>query len=249
MTEATLEKLGIDMTPKEPDARWIKQKFIITGSPKIGKTTFWAQGGEKTWFFRMAPEFNDLTTWGVDCKDFKDVEGALTKLFKAKNAGLFKWETIVFDPGVRLLEYIAEDICIRNEVDSIGEIGHGKGWSDYKKGIKAFMRELENLPCAVVLNIHSFPAEYPEVGNEKKKFTKEVVALSGKTETPIVQWADHILHIKCGYLGNIYARTMITRGNKHIEAGTKSERLRVHPQINWGEKDKENYDKFRALFD
>ena len=71
----TLESLGISLKPAEPTNFWRDQKGIITGVPKIGKTTFLAQGGEKTWFFRMAPEFSHIKTVGIDCKDLAKKSG------------------------------------------------------------------------------------------------------------------------------------------------------------------------------
>ena len=249
--KVSLASLGISMEPQEPSNRWIDQKFIITGIPKIGKTTFWAQGGEKTYFFRMAPEFTNLRTFGVSCRDIGDVNRELGKLFKAAQAGILPFETIVFDPAIRLLEFLAADICEDNGVESIGDIGHGKGWSLYKKSIKMFMNRLEALPCAVVLNVHSFTQDFPEMNNDKKTYTKEVVALSGKTEAPVCQWADHVLHVKAGYVGNVYARTMVLQGNKYIEAGTKSKKFKEMKltQLQWTDNDKLNYDKFRGYFD
>ncbi len=237
------------MTPKEPSNKWIDQNFIITGIPKIGKTSFFAQGQDKTFFIRMASEFNNLKTYGKDCLDINDVESTITKIFKAAKAGILPFETLVFDPGIRVLEYISDQICLENDVESLGEIPHGKGWGEYKKRIKNFTRRLEPLPCAVVFNIHSHTIELPEASDDKKTFTKEIVALSGKTEGPISQWAEHILHIKSGYVGNINARTMILQGNKYIEAGTKSLKLKEVKSIPWSTNDKENFDKFRALFD
>lgn len=253
MPETTLESLGFTVTAKEPTTRWIDGKSILTGIPKCGKTSLLAQGGEKTFFFRLAPEFNNLKTTGEDCKDFSDCEKWRNKLIQAKKAGLFPWETIVFDPADRFLSFMADEVCAKfGGAESIGDIPHGKGWSAYKAGLESFMYGLEELPAHKFFVLHSVTKQFAEPGQEDvknpKTYVKEVSDLSEKTESAILRWADNIFHIKAGYVGSQYARTILTRGTKHIEAGSKSPSLQAHPQIQWGKDDLETYVKLRGLF-
>ena len=60
-------------------------------------------------------------------------------------------------------------------------------------------------------------------------------------------WADHILHIRQVYVGDINVRKMITQGTKTIEAGTR--RTDLPPSISWGKDDAKNYKEFRALWE
>ena len=248
----TLESLGFKVGPKEPTTRWIDGKSIVTGIPKCGKTSLLAQGGETTFFFRMAPEFHNLKTFGEDCKSYEDVEKWVGRLKQAHAAGVFPWDTIVFDPADRLLTFLSDAVCEKLGGDSLGEIPHGKGWGAYKAMIESFVYGLESLPAHKVFVFHSVNKNYPETGEEHSKnpktFSKEVVDLSEKTEGAFLRWVDNILHIKVGYVGNQYARVILTRGTKFVEAGTKSPILQAHPQISFESTDKETYAKLRKLF-
>jgi hypothetical protein len=106
----TLEQLGFNLAPKEASNRWIDQKSILVAEPKVGKSTFLAQGGNKSWFLRMAPEFNGLTTYGTDCLDLGTVRREIDKLYKVQKAGLFGTpefpvENIIIDPMYALEKY------------------------------------------------------------------------------------------------------------------------------------------------
>lgn len=252
MPETTLESLGFTTVAREPSSKWTEGKSILTGIPKCGKTSLLAQGGELTFFFRLAPEFANLRTFGQDCKDFNDCEKWVNKLAQAQAQGLFKWETLVFDPADRLLSFIADAVCQKFGAESIGEIPHGKGWSAYKSGIEGFIYGLEKLPAHKFFVFHSVTKQFAEPGQEDSKnprtYVKEVADLSEKTESAFLRWVDNILHVKVGYVGSQYARTILTRGTKHIEAGSKVPSLQSHPQIQWGKSDLETYQTLRGLF-
>jgi hypothetical protein len=243
----TLESLGFASAPKTPDSTWIGQKSILCGGPKVGKSSFLAEGGESTFFMRLAPEFTNLTTYGADCKDYSDVSAWITKLYQAKNAGLFKWDTIVFDPASRILDFLANDVAEAGGVEYIGDIPHGKGWMNYKNKIKMFLHSLEDLPAHKIFVFHTCTKEMAEaVGN--KTYSRDVVPLSEKTESEFTKAVDSIFHIRTGYVGTISTRSMITQGNKYIEAGTKVPSLQSTPMIQWGNDNKANYAKFRGFF-
>lgn len=254
MTQAavTLESLGFKIGPKEPSTRWIDGKSILTGIPKCGKTSLLAQGEKSTFFFRMASEFNNLQTFGEDCRSYDEVSRWVGKMKQAHSAGVFEWDTLVFDPADRLLTFFSDKVCEKLGGDSLWEIPHGKGWQGYKAIIESFVYELESLPAHKFFVFHSVNKNYPETGEEHAKnpkvYTKEVVDLSEKTEGAFLRWVDNVFHIKVGYVGNQYARTILTRGTKFVDAGTKSPLLQAHPQINFESTDKATYEKLRRLF-
>ena len=206
----------LNLTMSSTDNRYVSQKFILTGHAKVGKSEFMAAQGEKAFFFRLAPEFLHLRTVGEDCRDMADVQRTLTKIFKAKREGNFPCEAIILDPGKRLAEFIADEIATEAGVESIGDIPHGKGWNEYKKRIRGFMKSLEDLGVAVWITIHSCVVDMPEAGDKNKTFKREILDLSEKTERFIAQWADHILHVKTGWASDMEARALICQGNKFL---------------------------------
>lgn len=250
--ETTLASLGFTEAAKEPSSRWVDGKSIITGVPKCGKTSLLAQAGEKAFFLRCAPEFNNLRTFGQDCTHLDDVNRWVDKLGVAAKNGLFKWETVVIDPADRYLTFLADAVCEKLSVDAMGEASHGRGWSAYKSGLEAFAYGLEKLPAHKFFVFHSVTKQFAEPGQEDQKnpktYVMEVSDLSEKTESALLRWVDNIFHIKVGYVGSQYARTILTRGTKHIQAGAKAPCLQEHPQIQWGKTDLETYQKLRGLF-
>ena len=251
-TEA-LKKLGFFMEPQAPSKRWIDQKFVMGGPPKCGKTCFWAADGETTWFLRLESGFNHVKTFGVDCRDFNEVEREVTRLFSAHKAGVFPWETVVVDPGTRLIDYFAEEVIRRgrekfpkSDINEIGDIGKGTGWYWLKTSIKMFLNRLEQLPCAVVLIFHVYSEEKNDDSDYKKTYKRDIIGLSEKMGGAVREWADHTLHVRTGFVGSSTARAMITRGSKVVEAGS---RMNLPPKISWSDDDSSNYKAFRALFE
>lgn len=264
MTEATqtpeqiarLKALGFNTEPQEASNRWVDQKIVVAGPPKSGKTTFLASAGAKAWFLRCEPGFNHVKTSGVDCRDYGDLDREVGKLLQAHKAGVFPWETLVIDPGSKVMDYIGEYVINlgkekfpNSEINEIGDIGKGTGWFWYKGAVKAFLARLDPLPCAKVFVLHVHTEERNDNPKDKTRaYKKEIISLSEKLGGPIREWADTIAQVKTGYVGdNLMARQLVTRGSKVLEAGTRSKKL--PSTLTWGEDDLKNYQAFRAYFD
>lgn len=245
----TLEQMGINMIPQEESNRWIDQKSILVGPPKCGKSTFLAQAKEKSYFIRMATEFNGLKTWGQNCLDLEMVRREIDKLHKVKQANLWAWDNIVFDPMYRLMDYISDEVC-GDTAESIYEAGgYGVGQRKYKLKLKAFLRDVDELPAHKWFVFHSTTKEFKEENDEKKTYTKRVIEMSEKLDFEITKLVNNTLHIVTGYVGTAQARTMVTMGTKFVEAGSKAPCLKKLQQIPWTTDDLANYTKFRAMFE
>jgi hypothetical protein len=251
----TLESLGFNMTPQAPSKLWSKQKFIMLGESKVGKTKFWAGGGEKAFFFRTEAGHNHVSTIGADCRSFSDIMEWKTKLMQAKAGGIFPFETVVFDTGDRLIDYIQEDVLewarskYSKQADSIvgiGDVPEGNGWFILKQKVNQFLKQLEELPCASVLVFHTAQDTRNDDGQTGKTYKKDTINVGGKAGTALLAWADHILHVRAMYVGDIMARKMITRGSKTVEAGS---RAGLPPSVTWAEDDAKNFQEFRKLFE
>ena len=249
-----LKALGFDMTPKMPSNNWRGQKFILAGPPKSGKTDMLSEAGEAAWFVRCAKEHGHVKTFGVDCTDFYEVEKVVDKLYQAKNAGCFPWETLVIDPALRALDYISESVIDRgrekfksSEITDLGDIGKGTGYYMYKQALKGFLKRLEGLPCAVFLVFQIHTEERNKPGSKKETYKRDIVNISEKLGGPIREWADHILQVRQTYVGDINVRKVVTQGNMTVEAGTRNKKMPV--ELKWTSDSKRNYDELRAQFD
>ena len=228
----------------------------MAGPPKCGKTSFWASAGEKAWFIRCESGFNHVRTFGVDCRDYTDLDREVGKLLTANRAGVFPWESVIFDPGSKVMDYLGDRVITlgkekfpNSEINEIGDIGKGTGWFWYKNMVKGFLSRLDPLPCAKVIILHVYTEEKNDTPKDKtKSYKREIISLSEKMGGPVREWADHILQVRAGFVGeNMFARSLVTRGSKVIEAGSRSKKLL--PVVSWGEDDAKNYQAFRSYFD
>jgi hypothetical protein len=249
----TLESLGFNMTPQDATKAWKKQKFIMLGESKTGKTSFWASAECKSFFFRTEAGHNHVSTVGADCRNFADIMEWKGRLMQAKNAGLFPFDAVVIDTGDRLIDYITEDVLDwartkysknADNINSIGDIPEGNGWFLLKAKVNQFLKQLEELPCAVVLVFHT--AQDTRTDEYNKSYKKDTINVGGKAGTAILAWADHILNVRSMYVGETLARKMICRGSKTIEAGS---RANLPPSITWTDDNAKNFSEFRKLFE
>ena len=252
----TLEALGFNTAAQEVSNRWIDQKGILAGPPKSGKTSLLAQGGEKTYFLRSEAGFNHVKTYGEDIRDYSDMDKAIERLLKAHNLGLFKWDTLVIDTGPRVMDFMGEHIIElgkekfpNSEINEIGDIGKGTGWFWYKNLVKMTLNRLDPLPCAKWFIFHVHTEEKNDNPKDKTKaYKRDIISASEKLGGPIREWADHIFQIRAGYVGeSMMARSLVTRGTKVLEAGTRSKKL--PPQISFGDDEAKNYATLRSYFD
>lgn len=250
----SLEQIGINMVPQEPSNKWIDQKTLLAGPPKVGKSTFLAQAGKLAYFLRLAREFVNIQTYGADCRDLDELKREVEKLHKVHQSGLwgteqFPVESLVFDPGDKLLQFIADKVCDDAKADSIYEAGgYGVGQNKYKRILKSFISDIEPLPAHKFFLFHTKYQELSEPNNENKKYHRWIIDISEKLDAEFPKRVDNTLHIMVGYSGTMQARTMITQGTKYIEAGSKAPCLKKMTQIAWSNDDADNYKKFRALF-
>ena len=250
----SLEQIGISLAPQEPSNSWKDQKTIIAGPPKVGKSTFLAQAGNKAWFLRLAREFNNITTYGVNCRELDELKREVEKLHKVHQSGLwgteqFPVETLVFDPGDKLLQFISDKVCDDAKADSIYEAGgYGVGQNKYKRILKSFLADIEPLPAHKIFCFHTKNQELSEPNNESKKYHRWILDVSEKLDAEFPKRVDNTLNIMVGYSGTMQARTMVTQGTKYIEAGAKAPCLKKVTQIPWTNDDKANYEAFRKLF-
>lgn len=247
--KVTMESLGFNMAPRGVNKDWKSQKSILLGPSKSGKTSFLAEGKEKTFFFRTEAGHNHVETVGADIHDFDDFMEWKTKLMQAKAAGILPFETVVIDTFDRFVDMIDQSIIewanqkYKRECESISDIPEGIGWFVRQNKINQVLKQLEELGCHIFLVCHV--AQDTRKDEAGKDYKKDTINIGGKAGNAMLQWVDHILHVRAAFVGDIQVRKLYTRGSKTVEAGS---RMNLPSPINWKEDNKANYTEFRALF-
>jgi hypothetical protein len=240
----------------EPSRIWIHQKSVMMGPGKSGKTAFWAQEPEKTFFFKTESGHNHVKHIGSECRDWNDIENTKNKLFKLAKTGKFPFETIVVDTGDRLLDAISQDVVERGQskyeefhqkvgINSIGDIPNGTGWFWRTCQINSFLKQLEELPAHIVLIFHVNTEELEDLLG--KKYKKDTISIGGKSGKALLFWADHNIHIVQKASGESTIRRMYLKGTKNLEAGSRLNGMPDHQM--WGNDMKANFKQFRDLFE
>lgn len=253
-TDEILKGLGINVTPQDPTKLFRKQKFIMVGDPKLGKTKFWASAGPKAYFLRTEAGHSHVSTVGEDCRSWADLVAARAKLMKAKNMlGALPFDIVVLDTGDRFVDLVNDDVISRArerftkiEINSIGEIPEGVGWFMATTQVKQYLKQLEDLEIGVAIIFHVAQDERDDELTGKK-YKKDQIGIGGKTGMALAGWPDHIMHVRAAYIGDQLVRKVVMRGSKTIQAGSRLKSM--PPELRWVDDDQKNFDEFRKLFD
>lgn len=246
-----MSTLSLPTVKTEPSKRWVRQKFLMLGPSGIGKSEFWAQG-EKTLFLEFEPRLDHLSVLKIPVRSWDDYKQSLELLYKEAQKPEFPYDTIVVDTGDKYVEKVTHEVIDwaqekykKIEINGIGDIPEGVGWFKTTTMAMVGLDKLTDLgKAAVVVICHIKEETIKEGGSEYKKAT---VSLGGQIGTRILGWSDHTLHVRARYIGDTIQRNMRTIPNQLLEA--KSSGGIVPDGMVWTKDAKENYSKFRQLFD
>ena len=246
----SLESIGLPSAKSKISERWVDQQILIYGQTKIGKTKFVAQD-DRAFFIRTERGHNHVENFGVDCRTYDEVLDVLGKLIQAKKIEPYPYSIVCIDTFDRIIEY-SEDAVIewaRNkfskvEINSVGDVPNGAGWSERTAKINGIFRKLEELHgfCALAVIMHMAVDERED---ERGKYKITTVNVGGKSNKVITGWADHTMAVKAIYVGDQLLRKVKLRPTRELDAGSRG----ILPEeLSWTADDKANWDKFRAFF-
>ena len=159
---------------------------FIYGAPKTGKTTLATQM-EKPLLLAFEPGYHalpgviaqDITSWTDMRQVFRQLkQPEVQKTFKA----------VIVDTIDIAADMCKKYICNQNDIDDLGDMGYGKGWTKFKDEFNEVFRGLTQLGYSVFFIGH----DKPEVVDnpDGTKTTKIHPALSNSTKTVIAGMAD-----------------------------------------------------------
>jgi len=236
----------------KPDYRFSSQKIGIIGQSGIGKSSFLAQE-DKALFLETEAGLNFLEVFKIPIRSWSDLRDVYAELKSAQQKGEFPYTMIVIDTIDRLVDLAEEEIVskakdfyknIANQINSIGEVPNGGGWSKTRELIANFFNKIEALDCAIAYVGH---LSTKRIDEGVRKYDKKTISLWAGVGNDMLAWADCILHVETHLIGDRLTRTVYTKPTQSREAKSRGE---VVPDgWKWTEDDKENWDKFRGLYE
>lgn len=209
----TLDEL-LNLEPSTVSRDLSSYIIYVYGAQKVGKTT-------------LAKDMNALI---LSCEDgTRAMSGALRTLVKnwgdirsiaryAKDPSFKKkYKAIAVDTVDVAASYCEKYICQQNNVDAIGKIPYGGGWSQFKKEFEEVFHSLTMEGYAVLFISHDKTKQI--VKPDGTDFTKVLPTVSDSINNIVMNMSDII-----GYAYQDYAsdkRWLVLRGGSDITAGTR----------------------------
>ena len=205
--------------------KWEYQKFGVVGAPGIGKSGIFARG-EKTLVIQTEAGLNHIKCMKVVCRSWSDWEDIWSALIKAKQAGKLTYDTIGIDTIDNFVDYANDEAVSRGQlkykaadINTVGDIPNGAGWSWSTDLIKNAFEKLESLGVCVYYVGH---LEYKEVKQPNNvSIHKQTISIGGKTGGFLVAWADHLLNIESKLQGDKIIRKVRTIPTATMDAKSK----------------------------
>ncbi len=178
--------MGIDLLSLQPHKVSRDLSGYITfvyGAPKTGKTTLATQM-EGCLLLAFEPGYHalpgviaqDVTTWG-------EMKQVYRELRKPEVQATFK--AVIIDTIDIAADRCKKYICQQNDIEDLGDLGYGKGWTKFKEEFNEVFRGLTQLGYAVFFIGHHKEATItdPATGAERiiirpslSNSTREVIA-------------------------------------------------------------------------
>ena len=196
-------------------SRDLKGKYILLYSlPKAGKTSLAAQF-PKSLILGFEKGYNGLAgVMAVDIPKWSQMKEVLRELRKPEVQE--KFDTIVVDTATIAWELCEQFICMQNDVEEINQLSWGKGYKLCAKEFNTTMRQITMLGYGLVFIAHSEEKPIPD-GQEGETFVAP--SLEKRAYKIINGMVDIIGYIQVDL--ETGKRTLITRANKHIVAGSR----------------------------
>jgi hypothetical protein len=232
----------------EPDNRWVSAKFGMIGSAGIGKSEFWSHANAL--YFQCEAGLNHLSVMKVPITSWEAVREAVGALIQANQKKEFPWDTVVIDTVDKLVDYAQAEAVSRGkekfkniEINTVGDIPNGAGWSWAQDLVENLLSKLEELPCAVVYIGH---LDNREIKEPTRSIHKQTISIGGKMGGMLVAWADHFLNLEAQLVGGECKRKVRTLPTQTLDAKSRGG---IVPD-GWilSSNSEENFKKLRSLF-
>lgn len=210
--------MGLLPTEKScKEVKLSKQKIIVYGRPKVGKSTFCSYF-EDAIFLATEPGLNHLEVFKVNITTWED----FLKVCGEIATGDHNFKTVVIDTVDNLVDLCSDYMCKQNNIDHPGDLKGGKGWTDITSELRRKLVKLASLPYGLVIVSHS---KQEEIETKTKKYNRFTIDIGGKNKSLILNMADIILFIDSEIRDGEEIGVIRTKPSVFWDAGDKSELL------------------------
>lgn len=206
----------------KPQFSMEKLSMILYGAPKIGKSTFCSYADDAL-FIATEPGLNHLETANVFVNSWREFLEVMAALATEKHG----FKIIIIDTLDKLCDFCELDICEKAKVQTIGDLGFGKGYTLYKNELKRVFIKVFALNMGVILTSHS---QLIDVDTQTGRQTKWMPTFEKRAREIIMPMVDII-----GFAQNVVSlnqngervesRVLQTKTSSIWEAGDRTGRL------------------------
>ncbi len=206
----------------KPQFTMSKLSMLLYGAPKIGKSTFCSRA-EDALFIATEPGLNHLEVASVQVNSWREFLEAMALLANGDHG----FKILVIDTIDKLCDFCDIEVCDNAKIQTLGDMGFGKGYTIYKNELKRVFTKVFALNMGVILTSH---AQIIEVDTPAGRQTKWMPTFEKRAREILMPMVDII-----GFAQNIVdindkgerveKRVMQTKTSSLWEAGDRTGRL------------------------
>lgn len=198
------------LPPNKPQtSKDTPRNFFIWG-PTMGGKSFLASQFPNALVFNTDGNAEANTIPSVQLRNIKDKNGKITrsvidqldKLLTALQSEKHSYETIILDVIDDIIVMIEQYICDKEDVETLGDIGYGKGYAAFTNIFQQLVIELKALPMNVI---------YISRNASKMEGQTEIEIPSLKEKHQNIVNGNCDLSIQCKKVGKNYIRVVKAR--------------------------------------
>lgn len=208
----------LDIQPHQVSRDMRGYSVFFYGEAKSGKTTIATKfpnhllvAFEKGYNAIPGAMAQPINSWGEFRKLLKQLQDPEVQK---------KFETVIVDTADIAYDYCEKYICNNNGVDSIGDVGYGKGYTMVAKEFDECLRRIVQMNYGLVLISHAVDKSF--VDESGKEFNQIVPTLGNKPRNIVTRMADIVGYARAvqDAEGNLTTR-LFMRGTPRYVAGSR----------------------------
>jgi len=210
--------------------------LVVSGKPKVGKTTLFAEiaertvGLEKALIVATEPGYVALDINVIDIDNYRDFEKLVEELIKVKANGECPYEYLCLDTIDKLWDQVEAQVIREYNVENpqkrvktLNQIPYGQGSNRAKRRLDEAIDKLRKAGFGIVAITHS---KQTSIEKDGQKFDMIQLSVPGKTKEVFIDAADLVVFIdvqrEVNENGEVVAqRYMIMRNDGFYEGGSR----------------------------